>query len=87
MSDTIEDAMLRHPSSGQLQEIIAGNATRAFNSGVAHENARILQLLEDEKRKCEQAGLFANGYQLREELQTAFIGLEMAIMVIKEEQK
>jgi hypothetical protein len=41
----IEEAMLRHPSSGQLQEIIAGNATRAFNSGVKHEHDRIVKII------------------------------------------
>jgi hypothetical protein len=48
---------------------------------------RIIKLLEDERRKCEQAGLFANGLELREQLQTLFIGLESAIKLIKGENK
>ncbi len=58
-----------------------------WQAGIEHENSRILELLEAEKRKCEQAGLFANDPSLRHELQTMFIGLQLAIDVIKGEQK
>ena len=53
--------------------------------GKLEERYRIIKLLEDERRKCEQAGLFANGLELREQLQTLFIGLESAIELIKGE--
>lgn len=51
------------------------------------QNERIIKLLEEEQRKCEQAGLFANDSSLRGELQTLFIGLNGAIELIKGEQK
>lgn len=51
MSDTLEAEKLRHPSSGVLQEVIATNSVRAFNSGVEHgaklERGRIVKMLEE----------------------------------------
>lgn len=41
----IEEAMLRHPSASSLQEVIASNAVRAFNSGVKHEHDRIVKII------------------------------------------
>ena len=58
-----------------------------YEQGTINEQERIIKLLEDERRKCEQAGLFANGLELREQLQTLFIGLESAIELIKGENK
>jgi hypothetical protein len=55
MSDTIEDAKLRHPSSGQLQEIIATSTGRAYNSGYLagayDERLRILDIADAYKGK------------------------------------
>jgi hypothetical protein len=51
------------------------------------ERERIIELLEAERRQCEKAGLFANGYEIRQKLQTLFIGLESAIALIKGETK
>jgi hypothetical protein len=46
----LDEAMERHPSSGQLQEVIARNAMRSFNSGVLHgelqERERILKIVK-----------------------------------------
>lgn len=51
MSIELDEAKLRHPSSGVLQEVIATNSVRAFNSGVEHgaklERGRIVKLLEE----------------------------------------
>lgn len=51
MSIELDEAKLRHPSSGVLQEVIATNSVRAFNSGVEHgaklERNRIVKLLEE----------------------------------------
>jgi uncharacterized protein YueI len=54
--------------------------------GAVDEQERIIKLLEEEQRKCEQAGLFANGVELREQLQTLFIGLDSALTLIKGEK-
>jgi len=70
-----------------LQELIHTNAHNAYEIGVRTENERIITLLEDEKRKCELAGLFANGNELRQQLQALFIGLEASLALIKGEQK
>lgn len=46
----LDEAIERHPSSGQLQEVIARNAVRSFNSGVLHgalqERERILKVVK-----------------------------------------
>lgn len=51
MSIELDEAKLRHPSSGVLQEVIATNSVRAFNSGVEHgaklERGRIVGLLNE----------------------------------------
>ena len=47
MIDELEQAKLRHPSTGALQEIIATTAQRAFNTGVQHEQERIVKLITD----------------------------------------
>lgn len=50
MLTDLDEAMKRHPSSGQLQEVIAQNAARSFNSGVLHgtlqERERIVKLVK-----------------------------------------
>lgn len=52
MLTDLDEAMQRHPSSGQLQEIIASNSVRAFNNGVEHgaiqERERLISLLESQ---------------------------------------
>jgi hypothetical protein len=46
----LDEARLRHPSSGQLQEVIATNTLRSFNSGVQRgelqERERILKVIK-----------------------------------------
>jgi hypothetical protein len=59
----------------------------AFRTGQETQLERITNLLESERRKCEQAGLFANDPNLRSDLQTMFVGLSMALDLIKGEQK
>lgn len=55
MSIELEEAKLRHPSTGVLQEVIATNSVRAFNSGIEHgaklERQRVLQIIEDYRHK------------------------------------
>lgn len=55
MITDLDEAMQRHPSSGQLQEIIANNSVRAFNSGYlsgAHdERVRLVELANSYKNK------------------------------------
>lgn len=68
-----------------IQDLIHKTSIDCIEKGQAMEQERIIKLLEDERRKCEQAGLFANGLDLREQLQTLFIGLESAIELIKGE--
>ena len=36
MSIELDEAKLRHPSTGVLQEVIANSSVRAFNSGFEH---------------------------------------------------
>jgi len=48
---------------------------------------RIIKLLEDESRQCEKAGLWANGSELRGQLQELHLGLNAAIALIKGENK
>lgn len=60
---------------------------RYYESGVHDERERIIKLLEEESRNCEKAGLWANGPELREQLQQAHLGLNAAIALIKGEQK
>jgi hypothetical protein len=43
----LNEAKLRHPSTGALQEVIATTAQRAFNTGVQHEQDRIVKLISD----------------------------------------
>jgi hypothetical protein len=69
-----------------LNDLIHTNASIAYNQGVLRERERIVSTLEEEKRKCEQAGLFANDPILRDDLQKAFIGLQIALALIKGEQ-
>jgi hypothetical protein len=66
-----------------IQDMIHTQTMNSYEKGRQIERDRIIKLLEDERRKCEQAGLFANGLELREQLQTLFIGLESAIKLIK----
>ena len=60
---------------------------RYYESGVNDERERIIKLLEGESRSCEQAGLWANGLELRNQLQQLHLGLNAAIALIKGEQK
>lgn len=55
--------------------------------GEARERERIIELLENESRNCERAGLWANGQELREQLQELHLGLTAAIALIKAENK
>ena len=43
----LDEAKLRHPSTGALQEVIATNAVRAFNTGVKHERDRIEKIVKE----------------------------------------
>jgi hypothetical protein len=58
-----------------------------FQSGVIAERKRIIKLLKDESRQCEKAGLWANGTELRSQLQELHLGLNAAIAIIKGENK
>lgn len=55
MITELDEAKLRHPSSGQLQEIIANNSVRAFNSGYLSgaydERLRLVELAQSYKGK------------------------------------
>ena len=90
MIDELAEAKLRHPSSGMLQEVIASNAVRAFNEGFERgrvaERESIVELLEEQSRQCEKAGLYANGEDLRGQLQELHTGLNAAISFIKEQK-
>ena len=47
----------------------------------------LIERLEAERRQCEQAALWANGPELREQLQTLWIGIETVLPLIKGETK
>jgi len=47
----------------------------------------LIEQLEAERRQCEQAALWANGPELREQLQTLWIGIETVLPLIKGETK
>lgn len=51
---------------------------------VAKTENRIIESLEKEARQCEKAGLWANGTDLRGQLQELHLGLNAAIALIKE---
>ncbi len=53
----------------------------------AKAGKRIIKLLENESRNCEKAGLWANGPELRGQLQELHLGLNAAIALIKGENK
>ncbi len=55
--------------------------------GADSERKRLIKKIEKHKRELEKAGLFANGPQLRHELQTLYIGLEQALEVIQGEDE
>lgn len=50
------------------------------------EQERIIELLEAESRNCEKAGLWANGADIRGQLQELHMGLNAAIALIKGEK-
>lgn len=70
------------------------NETIAYDEGFADaedywrakEQDRIIALLETESRNCEKAGLWANGVDLRSQLQELHMGLNAAILLIKGEK-
>ena len=70
-----------------INDLIHTNAHNAFEQGVKTERQRIVELLEEESRNCEKAGLWANGPELRQQLQDLHFGLTAAIALIKGEQK
>lgn len=47
--------------------------------------ANLIERLEAERRQCEKAAIWANGPELREQLQLLWIGIETVIPLIKEE--
>jgi hypothetical protein len=55
--------------------------------GAYRERDRIIKLLEDESRQCEKAGLWANGTELRGQLQELHLGLNAAVALIKGENE
>jgi hypothetical protein len=63
------------------------NQEQEFQAGIRAERERIIKLLEDESRQCEKAGLWANGTELRGQLQELHLGLNAAIALIKGENE
>ena len=57
------------------------------NDGRLLERERIVGLLQEQARECEKAGLWANGLDLRNQLQELHLGLNAAIALIKGENK
>ena len=57
------------------------------NEAIQLERKRIIDLLEQNSRECERAGLWANGPELRGQLQELHVGLNAAIALIKGENK
>lgn len=47
----------------------------------------LIERLEAERRQCEQAALWANGPELREQLRMLWIGIETVLPIIKGENK
>lgn len=70
------------PSWGEL---IAAVKQDSFADGVSAEQKRIIELLKKESDNCAQAGLWANGSELRGQLQQLHLGLTAAIALIKDE--
>lgn len=60
---------------------------RGFLAGAEAAERRIIEALENESRNCEKAGLWANGPELRQQLQDLHLGLNAAIELIKGEKK
>jgi hypothetical protein len=59
----------------------------AFDAGAIWKQNQIIQVLEEQVRECEKAGLWANGLDLRSQLQDLHAGLTAAIAFIKEYNK
>ncbi len=67
--------------------------TEAYDRGFADaedywrpkEQQRIVKMLEEQREQTAKASVFANGPELRHELKTMFIALELAIRVINGE--
>ena len=55
------------------------------NEAIQLERKRLIDLLEQNSRECERAGLWANGRELRGQLQELHVGLNAAVALIKEE--
>lgn len=66
------------PTSGETYNM-------GFERGQIFKQEQIIKLLEDESRNCEKAGLWANGPELRGQLQELYLGLNAAIALIKGE--
>ena len=64
-----------------LQEVEALELT-----AVEAYKAELIERLEAERRQCEKAAIWANGLELREQLQLLWIGIETIIPIIKEEK-
>jgi len=54
-----------------------------FEDGRAAELKDIIALLEGESQTCERAGLWANGEELRSQLQQMHLGLNAVIKLLK----
>lgn len=74
-----------------LQEVIAANAVKAYNEGFERgktsERKEIIEQLKGESQTCEKAGLWANGEELRSQLQQMHLGLNAVIRLLEGEQK
>lgn len=74
-----------------LQDLIATNAAKAYNEGFergrAAERKDIIEQLKGESQTCERAGLWANGEELRSQLQQMHLGLNAVIRLLEGEQK
>jgi hypothetical protein len=80
----LDEAKLRHPSTGALQEVIATNAVRAFNTGVKHESERTAKAIEQFGIQ-ESARL--NSEPMGEAHWAYLEGIKAALNLIKGEQK
>jgi len=71
--------------SDEWSDIIRATKQDAFADGMQAERKRIIKLLKSESDNCAQAGLWANGSELRGQLQQLHLGLKAAISLIKDE--
>lgn len=74
-------------SKSEARRGYAQGFDEGFDEGEKAERKRILEELEAQGRQCEQAALWANGEDLRAQLQQLYIGLQSAINVINGEKQ